>query len=195
MLSTLNNSSPFDEYQLFIRIASGDEAAFSEVVYHYSPKLLSFVFSLTKTRHTAEEIIQEVFLRLWQKREILETDNLGGWLHRVAANLAYTYLKREALEGRLLSYIKNRPVNQVSEIDQQIDYKESETLIYKALSQLPVQQRKVYQMSLQEGMSRKEIAELLNISPHTVKNHQAKALQFIRNFMGRATLLFSSIFF
>ena len=191
----MNHNNSYDEHHLFMRVASGDEMAFREVVHHYSPKILSFIFSITKTRHTAEEIMQEVFLKLWQKREVLEIDNPGGWLHRVASNLAYNYLKRQALEGRLLSSLKNKPANLFSEIDQQLDYKESKELIYKALSQLPDQQRKVYQLSLQEGLSRKEIADLLQISPHTVKNHRAKALQFIKNFLGRTTLLFSGLFF
>ena len=194
MLSTLNNSLSYDEFSLFTRVTWGDETAFREVVHHYSPKLLSFLYSITKTTYTAEEIMQEVFLRLWQKREVIEVDNLGRWLHRVAANLAYSYLKREALKGRLLDSLKNKPVERLTEIDLQMDYKESEALIYKALSQLPDQQRKVYQLSLQEGLSRKEIADLLNISPHTVKNHQAKALQSIKNFLGRATVLLNLLF-
>jgi RNA polymerase sigma-70 factor (ECF subfamily) len=145
--------------------------------------------------HTAEEIMQEVFLRLWQNRENVEADNLGGWLYRVASNLAYSYLKREALNGRLLSSLKKkRQGNQFSEIDEQMDYKECNELIYKALNQLPDQQRKVYQLSLQEGMSRKEVAEVLNISPNTVRNHLTRALQFLRHFLSHATVLMSFFF-
>jgi len=185
----LNNNHSYDEYLLFQRITWGDEEAFREVVYYYSPKLISFLFSITKTRHTAEEIMQEVFLRLWQNRESVEAGNLGGWLYRVASNLAYSYLKREALNGRLLSSLNKKQANQFSEIDQQMDYKECRELIHKALNQLPDQQRKVYQLSLQEGMSRKEVAELLNISPNTVKNHLSRALQFLRHFLSHANIL------
>ena len=195
MLSDLNNNHSCDEYLLFQRVTLGDEEAFREVVYYYSPKLISFLFSITKTMHTAEEIMQEVFLRLWQNRENVEADNLGGWLYRVASNLAYSYLKREALNGRLLSSLKKkRQGNQFSEIDEQMDYKECNELIYKALNQLPDQQRKVYQLSLQEGMSRKEVAEVLNISPNTVRNHLTRALQFLRHFLSHATVLMSFFF-
>lgn len=185
----MNNNHSFNENLLFQRITSGDEDAFREVVYFYSPKLISFLFSITKNIHIAEEIMQEVFLRLWQNRENVEVNNLGGWLYRVASNLAYSYLKREALNGRLLSYLKKKQANQFSEIEQQMDYKECKELIHKALIQLPDQQRKVYQLSLQEGMSRKEVAELLNISPNTVKNHLARALQFLRHFLSHANIL------
>jgi RNA polymerase sigma-70 factor (ECF subfamily) len=144
--------------------------------------------------HIAEEIMQEVLLRLWQNRESVEVDNLGGWLYRVASNLAYSYLKREALNGRLLSSLKKKQANQFSEIDQQMDYKECNELIHKALSQLPDQQRKVYQLSLQEGMSRKKVAELLNISPNTVKNHLTRALQSLRHFLLHANILMAFFF-
>lgn len=189
ILSDLNKNHSCDEYLLFRRIALGDEDAFREAVHYYSPKLISFLFSITKTIHIAEEIMQEVFLRLWKNRESVEIDNLGGWLYRVASNLAYSYLKREALNGRLLSSLKKKQTNRFSEIDQQIDYKECEKLIHTALNQLPDQQRKVCQLSLQEGMSRKEVADLLNISPNTVRNHLARALQFLRHFLSHANML------
>jgi RNA polymerase sigma-70 factor (ECF subfamily) len=185
----LNNNHFCDEQFLFQRITLGDEEAFRKVVYYYSPKLISFLFSITKARHIAEEIMQEVFLRLWQNKNRIEADNLGGWLYRVASNLAYSYLKREALNGRLLNSLKKKQAIRFSEIDQQMDYKECRELIYKALSQLPYQQRKVYQLSLQEGMSRKEVADILNISPNTVRNHLTRALQFLRHFLSHATIL------
>lgn len=177
-----------DECLLFREITFGDEAAFREVVFRYSPILMPFLINITKTRYSAEEIMQEVFLKLWENRSTLKVDNLGGWLHRVASNLAYNYLKRKALDHRLLSSLKSQSSNYISEIEQQIDSKEHQQLVYKAVEQLPNQQRKVYQLSLQEGKSRKEIADSMSISPNTVKNHQVKALKFIRNFLTRTTL-------
>lgn len=173
----------------------GDEDAFREVVYFYSPKLIPFLVSITKSVHISEEIMQEVFLRLWQNRENVEVLNLGGWLYRVASNLSYSYLKREAMNSRLLSSLKKMQPSQFSEIDQQMDYQECRDMIHKALSQLPDQQRKVYQLSLQEGMSRKEVAEFLNISPNTVKNHLARALQFLRHFLSHANILILLFFY
>lgn len=184
-----------DEPLLFRRIASGDEEAFREAVHYYSPKLISFLFSITKTMHIAEEIMQEVFLRLWQNRARVETDNLGGWLYRVASNLAFSYLKREALNDRLLSALKKKQTNGFSEIDEQIDHKECEELIHTALNRLPDQQRRVCQLSLQEGMSRKEVADLLNISPNTVRNHLTRAVQVLRHFLSHANILIAIFFF
>ena len=144
--------------------------------------------------HVAEEIVQEVFLKLWQKREETRIDNIGGWLHTVAANMTYTYLRREALNNRFINSLKVRPVNLDSEIDQKIDHKESLNLINEAINQLPDQQRRVYELSRVEGMSRDEIGKLLEISPNTVKNHLAKALQSIKKFLKIAKFLFYCIF-
>lgn len=188
MFFNLKDGQPSDECLLFRKITFGDEAAFREIVYRYSPRLISFLIKITKTRYSAEEILQEVFLKLWENRTTLKVDNLGGWLHRVASNLAYNYLKRKALEDRLLSSLKNKSYNHLNEVEQRMDSKEHQRLIYKAVEQLPNQQRKVYQLSLQEGMSRKEIADSMSISPNTVKNHQVKALKFIRNFLSQTTL-------
>lgn len=191
----MNKNHFFDENFLFQQITMGDEDAFREVVYFYSPKLIPFLVSITKSVHISEEIMQEVFLRLWQNRENVEVLNLGGWLYRVASNLSYSYLKREAMNSRLLSSLKKMQPSQFSEIDQQMDYQECRDMIHKALSQLPDQQRKVYQLSLQEGMSRKEVAEFLNISPNTVKNHLARALQFLRHFLSHANILILLFFY
>ena len=190
----MNNNNSYDDSQLFTRIAAGDEAAFRDIVHHYSPKLLSFVFRMTKTMHIAEEIVQEVFLKLWQKREDNRIDNMGGWLHTVAANMTYTHLRREALNNRLINSLKAGHVDIHSEIDLKIDHKESVSLLTKAISQLPEQQRRVYELSKLEGMSREEIGKLLNISPNTVKNHLAKALQSLKTSLKKTKFFFCFIF-
>ncbi len=188
MMTDLNKNNLFDEFALFQRITSGDEDAFRRIVHYYSPKLIAFLYNITKTNTAAEEILQEVFLRLWQKRESIKMDNPGGWLFRVATNLAYSYLKKEALNGRLLNYVEKNQQFHYSEIDQLMDYKECRRLINNALFKLPKQQRKICFLSLQEGLSRNEIARLLNISPNTVKNHLYRALQFLKHSLSKANI-------
>lgn len=195
ILSSLNTDYSYEEFFLFQRITQDDEEAFREVVYSYSPKLMSCLFSITKSMHIAEEIVQEVFLRLWQNRKGIEVNNLGGWLYRVGSNLAYSYLKKEALNGRLISSLERKHRSFASEIDMQIDSKEYEKLFHKAISQLPDQQRKVCHMSLWEGMSRKEVADVLKISPNTVKNHLARALQLLRCYFSHIKILVIFFFY
>jgi RNA polymerase sigma-70 factor (family 1) len=179
----------YDETYLFRQIAESNEVAFRKVVHHYYPKLLTFITKITKTAHTAEELVQEVFLKLWMKRESIQHDNLGGWLHTVAANLAYNYLRRAAMEGEIVGYLRNSQPDYTHAIETNLDLKESEMLISKAISQLPPQQQIIYKLSKEEGLSRDEIAKQLNISPNTVKNHLLKAIISIKDFMKNAANL------
>ena len=178
----MDTTSFYDEQQLLQQIAAGDEQAFRRVVHHYFPKLLGFVFKMTKTRHTAEELVQEVFVKLWQKRED-EIQNLGGWLHTVASNLTINYLRRLARENRLYSEMKASTILYTESTKETIEFHESVALFEKALEKLPPQQKKVYIMTHKEGLSRDEIAEKLDVSPNTVKNHLLQATKEIRTFI------------
>ena len=89
--------SNHNDISLFERIAVGDEEAFRIIFHAYNQTLYPFLMSVVKNDADAKEIIQEVFMKVWLKRETLTAiDNPGGWLHTVAANTAYTYLRREA---------------------------------------------------------------------------------------------------
>ncbi|MEP6595098.1 MAG: sigma-70 family RNA polymerase sigma factor [Ginsengibacter sp.] len=184
----------YDEGYLFQQVAHGDEQAFNRIVYYFYPTLMPFITGLTKSKEVAEEIIQETFLKLWINKGKLQTENLGGWLHMVAVNMAYTHLKRVAVEGRLLAHLRNTQPGHSLSTEEDLVLKESETLMYNAVSRLPAQQQLVYKLSREDGLSRDEIAQQLNISPNTVKNHLLKAMQSIKVFMNKATKIFFNFF-
>jgi RNA polymerase sigma-70 factor (ECF subfamily) len=188
------SSSSYNESALFYQLKQGDEQALRQIVHHYYPKLMGFAISITKSKQVSEEMVQETFLRLWLKREELELDNLGAWLHKVLANLAYSHLKKMTVEGRLLSYLKHTELPYDTSTEHTINQKEGGKLLKQAIEQLPPQQKQVYQLSREEGMSRDEIAQELNISPNTVRNHLAKALESIRDFVSKAAKSLFSIF-
>src|ERR1700748_2525317 len=79
----------------------GNETTFTDIVHTYSPRLFAMAFRITGSRQEAEDIVQEAFLRLWQKRAEIIPDNLGGWLHKVVTNLAYKHVKRESRKFQL----------------------------------------------------------------------------------------------
>lgn len=185
MSEKLNN-----EKELLASVAHADERAFEKIVHHYYPRLLPFVINITKTKYVAEEVVQEVFLRLWQHRHEYERIyHLSSWLFTVASNLSLTYIKRAAMEGKLLKLIQNNQAESTLDAEERMSLKESGLLIHEAVQRLPPQQQLVYQLSRQEGLSNQEIAEKLKLSPNTVKNHLVKAIQSIRTFIRRATLL------
>jgi len=191
----MNRNSTIDDLELFHQFALGREDAFRSIFETYFPLLVSYVFRITHTQHTAEEITQEAFLRFWQKRSTFsDTSELKAWLYKVAANLAFDHLKREAYHNRLVGHYSRQSLA-TDDTEQWLNLRESKTAVEAAVSALPDQQKLIYRLSREEGLSHQEIAERLNLSPNTVKNHMVKALQTLRNQLKNAAQFFFSFFF
>ncbi|MEZ2444788.1 RNA polymerase sigma factor [Chitinophaga sp. RCC_12] len=182
------------------RICFEDEAGFNEIVRCYSTKLLTIITYITRSRQTAEDIVQETFLRLWEKRVAITPDNVGGWLYRVATNLAMGHLKRESCKTRVYASLRTSQQEFSTEVEERLVQKENRIVLNKIYARLPEQQQAVYHLSKVGGLTRDEIAHHLKISPHTVKNHLSRAVQYIREHIGGVTLfilffVFNNIFF
>ncbi len=172
--------------------------AFRQIFHYYTPRLLPFVFSMVKSDAVAEEIVQDVFLKLWTNRvEVAQKEAPSSWLFTVAANQSLTFLRRMSVERRYIDKVK-------AEIDQAwfqnptedlLFLREDEALLKKAIDALPPQQKLIYTLSRHEGLSHKEIADQLNISPNTVKNHIVTAVRALREFIQKASIIFFCIFF
>lgn len=154
---------------------------FNRIVQSHSAVLFSTVVQLTRNKQTAEDIVQETFLRLWEKRMAMKNENIGGWLYRVALNLAYKHLRKESCKSRIYASLQAGYSPVSNEVEERLLQKENRGLFSKLCNRLPEQQQTVYLLSSEEGLSRNEIAEQLNISPNTVKNHLSRAVRFIRD--------------
>ncbi len=169
---------------LFERIAKGDEAAFTTIFFRYTARLSPFVTQLLQSDNWSEEIIQDVFLRLWQSRQQLGTiDQPSAYLYQMASNRTLDYIKRNARDVKLQYYAARWLTPDVNHPETDLDFREVEALLKEAVDRLPAQRRKVYQLVREEGLSHAEIAESLRISKHTVRNHVAEALQEIRIYL------------
>lgn len=189
MPQTPNDTSQANDKQLFRRISEGDEDAFREIFHSYRRTLYPVIFSLVKIEADAKEILQETFLKLWLKRETLPTiDNPGGWLYSVASTEALMHLRKEARYTKRLQ--KVAPAADLIDIHEAFDSKEIKSLIAEAVNQLPARRRQVFQMARLEGYSRKEIADILNISENTVRNQLTDAVEFIRDYITRNKSLY-----
>ncbi|UYQ94459.1 RNA polymerase sigma-70 factor [Chitinophaga horti] len=183
-----------NEKELLAEIGRSNERAFEQIVRFYFPHLLPFSVSITKNRAVAEDIVQEAFIRLWQRRHDYEQFyNLRAWLFTVTSNLSLTYIKKMALEGNLLRHLEQPEASRATEAEERLHFKESGLLLQEAMLRLPPQQREVYRLSRYEELSIPEIAEKLHLSPNTVKNHLVKALQSVRGFISQRGTFF--IFF
>lgn len=172
------NSEP----DLLFRVSQGDEAAFAQLFNTYQNRLGAFVMQLTGSRPMAEEIVQEIFIRIWEKREKLsQVEHFHSYLYAVARNYSLSFLKKL---GRELARKQAWELSVVEAQDQEEDttIKNYRRIIDEAISELPSQRQKVYLLSRDEGLRQAEIAERMAISLETVKKHMVLALRSIRNY-------------
>ena len=188
------------EQELLLKIAEGDAKSFRALYNLCSPKVYGFALRIVKSTDLAEEVVQEVFIKLWLNRELLAgVDNFGAYLRIISRNHTLTLLKRIATEQKAVSKIAIAGLNHA--VDDEIAYKERTALLHQALQSLPPQQRLVYNLYHVDGLNKDEVAHQLNISPLTVKAHLQQAVGKVRSFM-RARMyhvdliiLVSTIFF
>jgi RNA polymerase sigma-70 factor (family 1) len=172
-----------NEKMLFTQVAEGNEQAFGELFHLFLPKLYPFIIKFTRSPAAAQEIIQETFIRVWLNRDKLEEiDNPGGWIYKVASNECYSYARKKALNSKFSNDMaKAKEPVQVTQ--EEMDGKELNRLIQKAVNKLPAQRKKIFQMSRNQGKTIPEIAAELQLSPNTVKNALVTSLRSIREYL------------
>jgi RNA polymerase sigma-70 factor (ECF subfamily) len=176
-----------NEKELFIRLSRGDQVAFTKIFDHYEPRIYPFVLKMTRSEISAEEIVQELFIKIWTNRAIFENiENPRSYIYRMATNKTVNYMKAIARNVRLVKKVSGQLVVEKNITEELLDLKETEAIINQVVGQLPEQQRKVYILSRKEGLKAEEIAERLNISHKTVKNHLTEALHFIKEKLQRS---------
>lgn len=177
--STLNN-----EKELLDRAAHDDEAAFSQLFYAYHNKLGTYVFRLTQSRETAEEIVQDVFLKIWiDRRKLTTIRHFGAYVYVLTRNQTLNCLRRLAKERvRNRKTLENIKAYYTADVapDTAPNYF---SLIDKAVDELPPQQQKVYLLSRRERMKYEEIASYMGISRETVKKYLQLATHFITRYL------------
>jgi RNA polymerase sigma-70 factor (family 1) len=173
-----------NESELLLRISQGDPWAFRQIFTAYSRQVYSLCIKLTKDAEQAKDLTQEVFARLWIKREQLHSVyHFKGFLTTMALNLVRNHLQKKVLvpsnEDYLVSYFEESSPAP----DKAMEYKELECMLQEAVDHLPPQLNRSFLLSRMAGMSHAEIASQMKLSPLTVKSHIARALTFIRAYL------------
>ncbi|HEY0669741.1 MAG TPA: sigma-70 family RNA polymerase sigma factor [Sphingobacteriaceae bacterium] len=175
--------SLYDEKSLLIQAAEGDEMAFTQLFNSSHQELGDYMFALTKSMISAEEIVQDVFIKIWEKREQLAfVNNFRAYLFTVSRNYAFNALRQQARNAAKLEKWTHYQMQESSGTDDP-DLEEYYVLIDEAISQLPPQQQKAWFLSRCEGLKHEEIASRLSLSRETVKRHISLASSSIKRYV------------
>jgi RNA polymerase sigma-70 factor (ECF subfamily) len=166
-------------------VAKADEAAFAELFRRYDKRIYPFVLKMLKSAALAEEVTQEIFIKLWLNREKLAAvEKPASFILTVASRHTLDHIRKQLNERRMLDKLSEKlQVASFNNTEELLLLKDSELLISEALHQLPPQQKKVYILSRHEGLTNAEIASRLQLAHLTVRNHLNEALRNIRHYL------------
>lgn len=185
--------------ELLTRLKNGDMLAFDQVYELYSHKLFSFIFKILKNEAEVEDIVQEVFVRIWESRDKLgDYKLLNSYIFTIAYNSSIDLIRKRINSNKYLEHLKNSAsVNFTQTVISQIEFNEINNQVEKLIANLPHRQKQVYLLHREDGLTYPEIAEKMGISKNTVENHMVKALRYLRQNMDKSlfiNVLYISLF-
>jgi RNA polymerase sigma-70 factor (family 1) len=173
-----------NESRLVQEMQQGSEEAFATLYHHYSPRLYMNILKLIHDPSLAEEIVQELFTRVWQKRESKGIgENFSGYIYKIGQNLVHDFFRKLQRDQQLMERFQSLVTKHYEHIEEELHQKQSSDILRKAVDQLSPQQKKVYELVKTEGLTYKKAAEIMGISPLTVKEYLAAAKKSIREFL------------
>lgn len=171
---------PENETKSISAIRSGSEAAYRSVYLYYYERLCIYVLNFTSDRVVAEDVVQEVFLKLWTRRQQLKPDgSLNGYLYTLAYNEYINIYRKNRQRDRELEVFRLKSLSELLEGNEEA-YQEKLSRVKKAIEELPPRCKEVFLLNKQHGLRHKEIAKRLDISVKTVENQVGKAMTQLR---------------
>ncbi|MCX2475863.1 RNA polymerase sigma-70 factor [Pedobacter sp. MC2016-05] len=177
---------------LLQKIAGGDEIAFKHVFELYKNRVYSFVVRFVHSKADAEEIVQDTFFTIWQKRDTLPNiEHPRNYIYTIVRNKTYNYLNQAAKNQKILAQLWANMQVESNGIEEQTDFKDSEMLINRGLANLSEQKQQIFKMSRFDGLSHEEIALQVGLSKSRVKNVIVDVLKYLRHYLSINTLKIS----
>ena len=186
MLEALNKILP----GLVKELKKGDPDAFKAIYHHFSEKLYLVSRKFGFEKEDAEEVVQEVFLKLWEKRETLKEElSLNAYLLTITKNILLKKAKKMVIEKGIISAFQSRGQYGGNDPEKKLIYKELKGHTRQVLATLTKQQKAIFLLRNRFGMSHREIAERLNLSVRTVENQTFRANMRLREYIYKHDIL------
>lgn len=178
----MTSTSDHIDYSAVENLKHGDVKAFDTLYAKYSVRLYNFSFKYLKSAEEAEEVVQEVFLYIWDKREGLKPDHsFNSYIFTIACNIIKKHFNKKSRDNAFKDDLIYSLLQQENRLDQVIDYKFLLEKVELYINALPKRRKEIFVKRKFDGLSVKQIAEELGISPNTVENQLASAQKQIKN--------------
>jgi len=186
-----------DDKELVALLKSGDKRAYQLLFEKYASKIYHFSLSYLANEADSEELVQDVFLKLWEKRTALdETQNIKAYVFKIAINSIYDFIRRKNIKNAFNDFVKNRAeTNTSNNTWETVVLNELQLLLDELISKMPEQRRKIFHLSKINGLTNDEIADKLNLSKRTVENQLYRAILFLKSNLKNQSLTLLLFFY
>jgi RNA polymerase sigma-70 factor (ECF subfamily) len=187
------NEFQYEESKLISLLKEDSEYAFQLLYDRHRKRIYQTGLRYLKSPILAQEVVQDVFLKLWfNRKQLKENQPIEAWLYTLAKNNILNRMKKLANEWKAIKGLGLISETSENSTESSIQFAQYNQMLQEAIAALPEQQQKVFLMARNELLSHREIAEALHISPLTVKTHMSRALESIKSFFSSKGILFST---
>jgi len=180
----------YSDEELIKEIKADNMFAFDVLYKKYCKRVFKFGFSILKSTEEAENLMQDVFLNLWENRHKVEKDSsIKSYVFTITYNSAISIIRKKSRESQFFEYLKSIQETTERPVNEEIEYNELAKKLDEIINALPQRQKEVYMLHRVEGLKFSEIAERLNISVNTIENHMSRALKTIRKKLGHYSFI------
>jgi RNA polymerase sigma-70 factor (family 1) len=177
----LKQLSSYEEKLLLQEVSAGAEKAFRELYDAYFHRLSVYIFKFCKSSAVTEEIIQDVFLKIWLNRAQLgAVGSVEAYILAIARNKTIDHLRRLAKESSLIRDLAMQLQTDSNSGEKEMDAEDIKAIVTTALASLSPQKGEIFRLSKDEGLNHDEISRVMRLSKSTVKNHLSETLRHLR---------------
>ncbi|WP_316800853.1 RNA polymerase sigma factor [Pedobacter frigidisoli] len=173
-----------DELKFLEYLKDGKREGFDFIYAKYSKLLLPKMQRMIKLTEVVDELMQDVFLKVWLKREEIDTSrSFAAWIFKIAQNTIYAYYRRVALDVKMQRYLLETFAEFYEQTEDYLFNKERVELLNQAIEKLPAQRKEIFRLCKIEGKSYQETAEIMSLSASTVSNQLVSATKYIKRYV------------
>lgn len=176
----MNNFTLYGEDELLEMLSEGNHKAFKELYNRYWRSLLNHAAGTLQSQSEGEEIVQEIFVDLWNKREGLQIRNLPSYLHTLVRNRCISFIRSKAVERKYQEYYKNLLYKRQQAMVNNSTFTEAQKAFEEELQKLPEKTQMIFKLSNYDGLSVEEIAKQFHCSKKAVEYHLTKSKSFLK---------------